>query len=426
MLNMRKLHRWVGVPAALFLLLASFTGVWMQCAKFFGPEEADRERGRALPSPVTAQSISAEFGVIFERTRAAAAARAGEQPLDKVVWLLKGEPPTVTFFFGSRGSQAARSIVVHARTGDVLRVEAYEENSLILRLHSGEVFGDFGQLAGMFWGISLFLLTVTGIIIYLRMKPRTQQTGLRKVLWTFVVSFSVAFGESARADSPFFTDDPLFSPGWEIKLGAAAEHNAGGDSFAASILDINYAVIPTVRLDLTMAYIGISPGTGRSVSGFGTTDFKVKWRFVEEDTQGLRPAVSIAPKVTLPTASTQRGLSDGIWRAQLPIELGKTLGSWYHFTEAGYQWAFDRSATDVAFWGAGTLYNFTKQFAAGAELYGLIPLEESQSYTFAATIGAVYTFNANWSLKASISQSLRESDQPGPRPAGVFYVVLNF
>ena len=423
---MRKIHRWLGVPAALFLLLASFTGVWLECVRFFGAEETERERIRDLVSPVTAESVGVEFGAGFEKARTAAALQSGAQPLDKLAWQLKGDAPSITFFFGPQGQQAGRRITVHARTGEVLSVEDYEEDSLILRLHSGEAFGDGGMMLGMVWGTLLFALTVSGLVIYFRMKPRTPRSGIRKVFWAFAGVSLLASGEVSYADSPFFTDDPLFSPGWEIKLGVAAEHNVSGDAVSGPIFDINYAIIPTVRLNLTMAYLNSSPEFGQSATGFGTTDFKVKWRFLEEDPKGWRPTVSIAPKVTLPTAGTDRGLSDGVWRAQLPIEFGKTTGDWYHFAEAGYQCAFDPSASDVAFWGVGTLYNFNKHFAAGAELYGLSPVEQQEAHVFAATVGAVYTFNANWSLKASISHSLRDDTQPGPRPAGVFYLVWNF
>ena len=423
---MRKIHRWLGVPAAIFLLLASFTGVWLECVKFFGADESERERIRDLVSPVTAQNVGAEFDTTFEKVRAAAAARAGDQPLDRIVWQLKGDAPAVTFFFSPHGQQVGRRITVQARTGEFLREEDYGEDSLILRLHSGEAFGDGGMVLGMIWGVLLFALTGTGIVIYFKMKPRKARTGLRKVFWLLASALPFGFSPSARADSPFFTDDPLFSPGWEIKLGMTAEHNSSGDVLAGPILDLNYAIVPTVRLDLTMAYAASDPDSGPSADGFGTTDFKVKWRFMEEDPNGVRPAMSISPKVTIPTASTDDGFSDGIWRAQLPIELGKTLGAWYHFAEVGYQWALDPFASDVAFWGVGTLYTFNKHFAAGAELYGLVPLDEPDTHTLAATLGAVYTIDANWSLKASISQSLRPDDQPGPQPAGVFYVVLNF
>ena len=423
---MRKLHRWLGLPAAIFLVLTSVTGVWLECVKFFGAEETERERIRDMVSPVTAQTMAAEFGVGFEKARMAAAARAGVQPLDKVVWQLKGDAPAIAFFFGPSAQQTGRRIAVNARTGEVLSEESYDEDSFILKLHSGEALGDGGMVVGMFWGLALLILTVSGMVIYFKMKPRKPQTGLRKVFWIMVGILTLAPHDPARADSPFFTDDPLFSPGWEIKLGAVAEHNSSGDVLTGPILDINYAVVPTVRLDLTMAGVGIDPDNGPSVYGFGTTDFKVKWRFLEEDPQSWLPAMSISPKVTLPTASTTDGLSDGVWRAQLPIEFGKTMGNWYHFAEAGYQWALDDNASDVVFWGVATLYNFNKHIAVGTEIYGLTPLDQSEDYTLATTLGAIYTFNANWSLKASVSQSLRGDSRPGPNPVGVFYVVWNF
>ena len=423
---MRKLHRWLGLPAALFLILAAFTGIWLECVRFFGAEEAERERLRDLTSAVTAETVGgAEFGQTFEKVRLAAAARAPGQPLDKMMWQLKGDAPAVTFFFGPKEKAEGRRIMVDAKSGAVLKEEDYDEDSFMLKLHSGEIFGDGGMVMGMVWGLALLVLTVTGLIIYFRMKPRTPKTGLRKVFWTIAItSLLTATAPPARADSPFFTDDPLFSPGWEIKLGVAAEHNNGGDSLAGPILDLNYAIVPTVRLNATFAWISLSPDAGPDTDGFGTTDFKVKWRFQEEDAKSWRPALSLAPKVTLPTAGS--GISDGVWRFQLPVEAGKTMGKWYHFAEAGYQWAFDDDASDVAFWGVGTLYSFTPHLAAGVELYGLVPVDDSSAHTFAATFGMVYTFNANWSLKASISQSLRDADQPGPQPAGVFYGVWNF
>ena len=425
-LNMRKLHRWLGLPVAVFLVLTSITGVWLECVKFFGAEEAERERIRDMVSPVTVQTVAGEFSVGFENARMAVAARAGAQPLDKVVWQLKGDVPAATFYFGPQGKLDGRRIAVNARTGVILSEEPYDEDSFILKLHSGEAFGDGGMVLGMFWGVALLLLTVSGMIIYFKMKPRKPQSGMRKVFWGIAGILTLAPHDAARADSPFFTDDPLFSPGWEIKLGAFTEHNATGNAWAGPILDINYAVVPTVRLDLTLAEIGGDPNIGTSAYGFGTTDFKVKWRFMEEDPQSWLPAMSIAPKVTLPTASTGDGLSDGVWRAQLPIEFGKTVGNWYHFAEAGYQWALDDDASDVAFWGVGTLYNFNKHLAAGTEIYGLTPLDKSEDTILATTLGVIYTFNANWSMKASISQSLRDDSKPGPNPAGVFYVVWNF
>lgn len=186
---MRKLHRWIGFPAAVFLLLVAGTGVWLECERFFGAEEAERERLRDQTSAFTARSVgAAEFGAGFEKARAAAAARAGEQPLDKVVWQLKGDAPTVTFFFGPRDKLAGRRIAVNARTGEVLKEEGPQEDSFILKLHSGEALGDGGMVLGMVWGLALIALTVTGGVLYFRMRPKSPQTGLRKVFWAFALA----------------------------------------------------------------------------------------------------------------------------------------------------------------------------------------------------------------------------------------------
>ena len=174
----------------------------------------------------------------------AAAARAGVQPLDKMVWQLKGDAPAITFFFGSHGSQAGRRITVNAKTGEVLSEQPYDEDSFLLKLHSGEALGDGGMVLGMLCGLARLLLTVSGIVIYFKMKPRKPPAGIRRVFWVLVGILTLALHDAARADSPFFTDDPLFSPGWEIKLGAFSEHNATGHAWAGPILDITTQSFP--------------------------------------------------------------------------------------------------------------------------------------------------------------------------------------
>ena len=54
----RKWHRWIGFPAALFLLFAATTGFLVVVSEFFGEAETLREATRELVSPVTAVSSS--------------------------------------------------------------------------------------------------------------------------------------------------------------------------------------------------------------------------------------------------------------------------------------------------------------------------------------------------------------------------------
>jgi hypothetical protein len=51
-----------------------------------------------------------------------------------------------------------------------------------VRLHSGEAFSDGGLVFAMFWALELFVLTLTGLIIYFKMQPKVRR-GIQKVFW---------------------------------------------------------------------------------------------------------------------------------------------------------------------------------------------------------------------------------------------------
>ena len=97
---MRKWHRWIGLLAAVFFIVTAFTGTWLECVRFFGEEEAMREKLRDTVSKVSATTPSAEFAAQLAKAQEAVAAKAGGQPLDKIVWQLQGDAPTVTFYLG--------------------------------------------------------------------------------------------------------------------------------------------------------------------------------------------------------------------------------------------------------------------------------------------------------------------------------------
>jgi uncharacterized iron-regulated membrane protein len=193
---MRKWHRWIGLPAGIFLLLTAFTGVWLECVRFFGEEEALRERIRDLTSKHTPRNPAFAIEEKLSAARTAIAAKYPDAPLDKIQLQLKGEEPTATFFLGSKDG---RRVVVNLLTSAVTKEEGYDEDSFILKLHSGEALGDGGMVVYMFVGGALFTLIITGLIIYWKMKPKTA-TGLRRVFWlaTFILAVTAA---SSRADS---------------------------------------------------------------------------------------------------------------------------------------------------------------------------------------------------------------------------------
>jgi len=179
----RRWHRWVGFPAALFLLFAATTGFLVAFTEFFGEEEALREATRDLVSPMTVASPASAYADPVGRALTAAQAASPNAPVDKIELQLKGNQPTVTLFLGKPTGGEDRKLVVDAKTGAVLKTETYADKPFLYRLHSGEAFGDGGLVVAMLWGLALVIMTITGFIIYLRMKPRREVTGLRRVFW---------------------------------------------------------------------------------------------------------------------------------------------------------------------------------------------------------------------------------------------------
>lgn len=178
----RKWHRWIGFPAALFLLWAGSTGVVVAFTEFFGEDEALREATRDLVSPVNVASPTAQWSDPIARAIATAASKSANAPIDKIEVQFKGENPTVTLFTGKPTGGEDRKYVVDAKTGQLVKDEAYADKPLLYRLHSGEAFGDGGLVVSMLWGLTLVVLTITGIIIYLKLR-RPGATGLKKVFW---------------------------------------------------------------------------------------------------------------------------------------------------------------------------------------------------------------------------------------------------
>ena len=134
----RKWHRWIGFPAALFLLFASVTGFILACTEFFGADEALREHNRTLVSPVTLQSPAAQWAEPLAKAFATAAAQSGGAPVDNVTMVFKGDQPTVTIYTGKPSGGEDRKFVFDAKTGALLHTKAYTDKPFLLRLHSGE------------------------------------------------------------------------------------------------------------------------------------------------------------------------------------------------------------------------------------------------------------------------------------------------
>jgi uncharacterized iron-regulated membrane protein len=174
----RRWHRWIGLPAALFLFFVASTGFLLAVTEFFGEDEALREATRDQVSPANVGTPLLITDPV-SRALATVATQGAGAPIDKVEVQLKGEQPTVTVYTGKPSGGEDRKFVVDAKNGTLLRTEDYADKPFLNRLHSGEAFGDGGLVGAMFWALALLCLTVSGLVIMWRMR-RKDVTGWRR------------------------------------------------------------------------------------------------------------------------------------------------------------------------------------------------------------------------------------------------------
>ncbi len=420
--KIRKIHRWVSIVATLFLFVVAATGVILQVQKLTGGEEAEE----APKGTMTTSTANGTFAAMLTRTLDAARAAAPNEPVASVELRLTGKGPEGLV---TMPGEPGRRIVVNAESGEVVRDEPYERESLVLRIHSGEILGEPGVVMGILWGLGLVVLSVSGVIVYLSMYTKQRAArGKGQVFWLLAL-FAVPFllhPSGARAGAPFLTDDPGFvAQGWEVRPQASYESNVNG-IIETGALDLNYTIVPTFKLNLTLTEKRIDPAGGPSASGLADTDFKFKWRFLEEDPNGWRPAMSIAPNVTFPTASSRDGLGDGVWRYKLPVQFGKTLGDYYAFGEIGYQWAASKNASDQAIYGLAVQRAVTPELTVGIELNGSAPTDSWRDYGLIANLGAAYVINDHVQVLGSIGRTVRDTDRGGPETLAQIFVQFNF
>ena len=181
----RKIHRWLSVVGIIFFLSVSLTGIWMQGEAIFGEDEAAREAMAEITSPASLSAPLSLNPVSLDKARNAVLARFGNLPVASVDWVIKS--PVPAFVFHLDGAEPVK-VTVNAATAAIISSEPDGED-WIVRLHTGEILGDGGKFLGLAWGLALVAMSITGIILYMKMLQARRSgsagkvTGWRRYFW---------------------------------------------------------------------------------------------------------------------------------------------------------------------------------------------------------------------------------------------------
>lgn len=188
-------------------------------------------------------------------------------------------------------------------------------------------------------------------------------------LWLLVILTALPALCAAQGGPPFLTDDPG-TPGdgnWEINMALTTERRPEERVFEAPILDINYGLGPRFQLKYQVPYLVVGSNDGPTRSGLGKSLAGVKWRFYENQEQGLDISTYPQFEFNNPTASVDRGLVERGVRFFLPIEVTKKVGPFEINPEAGYWFASD--ASDAWATGVVVARQVSKRLELDGELY---------------------------------------------------------
>lgn len=173
---MRKWHRWAAIPAAVFIFVIALTGVLLHLDMIrVGQHPPGHEDG--APPPVQPLPSSAELSRIMARARAAIATRP-DVPVKQITVDFVG--PAVSVHAGAGGPPGSPSLLIDAATGRIVPQPAPQRDFhyILQDIHAGYVAGWTGRILSILCGLSLVLLSITGLEMWWTMRKRG-----KKGLW---------------------------------------------------------------------------------------------------------------------------------------------------------------------------------------------------------------------------------------------------
>ncbi len=210
---------------------------------------------------------------------------------------------------------------------------------------------------------------------------------------------------------PMITDDPG-TPGdkkWEINLAVAFEHRPGETAADFPAIDLNYGVGGHIQLTLQTAPVLLKREGHGLIGGLGGTEAAVKWRFLDQQTNGDGFDMSMFPRVifNLVHSSPRRGLSEPGTRFQIPLQMAKTFGRWHADCEFGPH----VSSVGRSEWLGGIVggLDVSKATLLMAEMHGTSRMNFTDD-VLTVNVGIHHQFSATQTLIVSLGREIRSPD----------------
>lgn len=230
---------------------------------------------------------------------------------------------------------------------------------------------------------------------------------------TFFISFFylLIFSGLAQAGPPLLTSD-TGTPGdghWEINVGLSGEKTLSHFQLIFNALDLNYGLGERIQLKYELPWIFSKEEGEETQNGIGSSVAGVKWRFLDEERQGI--AMSTYPQVqfNIARSSEDKGLVDKGTKWLLPVELEKKIGPVNITGELGY--IYSPETENQWYYGLAFGYRTSKRIEWVGEIFGVTASNfEWTSHDLVFNLGFRWNLSEWLNLNVSVGRSLHNAD----------------
>ncbi len=227
----------------------------------------------------------------------------------------------------------------------------------------------------------------------------------------------------AQGGPPLITDDPG-TPGhgnWEVNLAFTAEKRRRERSYESPLLDINYGVGERIQLKYEVPWLILDEKGRHTSAGLGNSALGVKWRFFDQDKQGIDMSVYPQLEFNNSHSSFDRGLVEKGMGFVLPVQLQKSWGAFSLNPELGY--VLREYNENEWIYGLAMGYQASSTLELLGEISGTADQDfENDELVF--NIGARWDLNETSTFLISAGRSFRDS--ASNEPEFLLYAGMQF
>jgi hypothetical protein len=190
-------------------------------------------------------------------------------------------------------------------------------------------------------------------------------------------------------------------------LEASAQWRDSDSKRSLVLPNIEFIVPVTTHMEVSVetgySWVNLN---GSEHNGLRDVEMAAKWRFVDEDTAGWRPAMVIKPTFMIPTGDDERGLGDGIRQLHLPLALSKQIGRLGIGAEVTYARLFGRDDEDKIYLSGLVQWSLSDTVKIGAELGGDTLADDTGKFHWRGNVGVKWKASPTVELQGMFGKTI--------------------